>query len=134
VGLIVTDASAIVDLLAADDPRRQAIRDRLADGDAVYAPAHLDIEVISALRALARRSEILASDAPALIKVLQRMPIRREPLTPGSASRVWQLRENMTAYDAGYVALAEQIGASLLTCDKKYTATPGLRCTVELIA
>jgi predicted nucleic acid-binding protein len=132
-GLIVADASAIVDLLAADDSRRQAIRDRLSSGDAVFVPAHLDIEVISALRALARRSEILAADAPALIKVLQRMPIRREPLTPLVADRVWRLRENMTAYDAGYAALAEQIGASLLTCDKKYTTTPGLRCTIELI-
>jgi len=133
-GLIVIDASAIVDLLAADDPRRQTIGDRLSSGDAVFAPAHLDIEVISALRALARRSEVLAADAPALIKVLQRMPIRREPLTHPVADRVWRLRENMTAYDAGYAALAEQIGASLLTCDKKYTTTPGLRCVIELIA
>lgn len=133
-GLIVADASVIVDLLAADDiHRRKAARERLTGGDAVFAPAYLDIEVIAALRGLARRSEVLAADAPVLIAQLLRMPIRREPLAGSTAGRIWQLRANMTAYDAGYVALAEQLTASLLTCDRKYTATPGLRCPVVLL-
>jgi len=134
-GLIVTDASAIVDLLAADDSsRRRAIRERLIGGDAAFAPAYLDIEVISALRGLARRNDVLGADASALIMALLRMPIRREPLTRVTADRVWQLRENMTPYDAGYAALAEQLDAPLLTCDRKYTTVPGLRCTVELLS
>jgi len=134
-GLIVVDASVIVDLLAADDPpRRTAARERLTSGDAVFAPAYLDIEVVSAMRGLARRSDVLAADAPALIALSLRMPIRREPLARATADRIWQLRENMTAYDAGYVALAEQLSASLLTCDRKYTAVPGLRCAVELLS
>lgn len=133
-GLIVVDASVIVDLLAADDVhRRRAARERLAGGDAVFAPAYLDIEVVAALRGLARRSDVLAADAPALIAQFPRMPIRREPLVRSSADRIWQLRANMTAYDAGYVALAEHLTASLLTCDRKYTAAPGLRCAVELL-
>jgi len=133
--LIVVDASVIVDLLAADDPpRRTAARERLTSGDAVFAPAYLDIEVVSAMRGLARRSDVLAADAPALIALSLRMPIRREPLARATADRIWQLRENMTAYDAGYVALAEQLSASFLTCDRKYTTVPGLRCAVELIA
>ena len=134
-GLIVVDASVIVDLLAADDPpRRTAARERLTSGDAVFAPAYLDIEVVSAMRGLARRSDVLAADAPALIALSLRMPIRREPLARATADRIWQLRENMTAYDAGYVALAEQLSASLLTCDRKYTTVPGLRCAVELLS
>jgi len=134
-GLIVVDASVIVDLLAADDPpRRTAARERLTSGDAVFAPAYLDIEVVSAMRGLARRSDVLAADAPAFIALSLRMPIRREPLARATADRIWQLRENMTAYDAGYVALAEQLSASLLTCDRKYTAVPGLRCAVELLS
>jgi predicted nucleic acid-binding protein len=56
-----------------------------------------------------------------------------EPLLEITTDRIWQLRENMTAYDAGYVALAEQLTASLLTCDRKYATVPGLRCAVELI-
>ncbi len=134
-GLIVVDASVIVDLLAADDVhRRKAARERLTGGDAVFAPAYLDIEVVSAMRGLARRSDVLAADAPALIARSLRMPIRREPLTRAITDRIWQLRANMTAYDAGYVALAEQLTASVLTCDRKYTAVPGLRCAVELLS
>jgi len=133
-GLIVVDASVLVDLLAADDVhRRTTARERLTGGDAVFAPAYLDIEIVSAIRGLARRSDVLAADAPALIALSLRMPIRREPLAHATVDRIWQLRENMTAYDAGYVALAEQLGASLLTWDRKYTAVPGLRCAVELL-
>ncbi|WP_322770657.1 type II toxin-antitoxin system VapC family toxin [Frankia sp. Cr1] len=133
-GLIVVDAPLIVDLLAGDDsPRRKAARDRLAGGDAPYAPAHLDIEVISALRGLARRTSRLAGHAPILVANLLRLPIRRELLSGPTAVRVWELRENMTAYDAGYVALAEQLDAVLLTCDAKYAATTGPRCAIELI-
>ena len=133
--LIVVDASVIVDLLAADDiHRRTAARERLTTGDAVFAPAYLDIEIVSAMRGLARRSDVLAADAAALIALSLRMPIRRELLTRATADRIWQLRENMTAYDAGYVALAEQLGASLLTCDRKFATVPGLRCAVELLS
>jgi len=135
VGLIVVDASVIVDLLAADDSRRRtAARERLTSPDAVFAPAYIDIEVIAALRGLARRSDVLATDAPALIQRWLRMPVRRTPLTQATADRIWQLRANMTAYDAGYVALAEQLAASLLTCDRKYLGVPGLRCAVELVS
>jgi predicted nucleic acid-binding protein len=134
VGLIVVDASVIVDLLAGDDsPRRKAARDRMAGGDASYAPAHLDVEVISALRGLARRTSRLAEHTPILIANLIRLPIRRELLGGPTAQRVWELRENMTAYDAGYVALAEQLDAVLLTCDAKYAAATGPRCAIELI-
>ena len=134
-GLIVVDASVLVDLLAADDVhRRTAARERLTSGDAVFAPAYLDIEIVSAMRGLARHSDVLAADAPALIALALRMPIQREPLARATADRIWQLRENMTAYDAGYVALAEQLSASLLTCDRKYTTVPGLRCAIELLS
>ena len=133
-GLIVVDASVIVDLLAADDVhRRTAARERLTGGNAVFAPAYLDMEIISAIRGLARRNDVLAADAPPLIALALRMPIRRELLTRATADRIWQLRENMTAYDAGYVALAEQLTASLLTCDRKFAGVPGLRCAVELL-
>ena len=134
-GLIVVDASVIVDLLAADDIHRRTVaRERLTSGDAIFAPAYLDIEIVAAMRGLARRSDVLAADAPALIALSLRMPIRREPLAQATAERIWELRDNMTAYDAGYVALAEQLTASLLTCDRKFTAVPGLRCAVELLS
>ncbi len=132
--LIVVDASVVVDLLAGEDtPRRRAAREWVVGGAAAFAPAHLDVEVISALRGLARRSSVLADDTPILIEQLLRLPIRREPLTAPAALRVWQLRANMTVYDAGYVALAEHLGAVLLTCDAKFAGTSGVRCTVTLV-
>jgi predicted nucleic acid-binding protein len=134
VGLIVVDASVIVDLLVGDDtPRRKTARDRLTSGSPVYAPAHLDIEVISAVRGLARHNAVLAEAALELIGQLPRMPIRREPVTELATHRIWQLRHNMTAYDAAYAALAEHLGAALVTYDAKYTAAPSLGCAVELI-
>ncbi len=132
-GLIVVDASVLVDLLAADDVhRRTAGRERLTSGDAVFAPSYLDIEIFSAMRGLARRSDVLAEDAPALIALALRVPIRREPLARATADRIWQLRENMTAYDAGYVALAEQLSASLLTCDRKLCPGPEFCALMEV--
>lgn len=133
-GLIVIDASAAVELMAPDDEaRRAAVAARLASGDAAYAPGHFDTEVLSAIRGIVRRSTHLAAGVPELIGDFHQLPIRRERLSEEALQRVWQLRENMTAYDAGYVALAEQLGASLVTCDAKFIAPPGIACTIELI-
>lgn len=133
-GLIVVDASLAVELLAADDePRRSAVADRLSSGSAMYAPSHFDVEVISALRGIAWRNDVVRQNAARLLMKLHKMPIRRERLSEALMQRVWQLRENMTPYDAGYVALAEELGASLVTCDAKFIAPPGIGCTIELI-
>jgi predicted nucleic acid-binding protein len=134
VGLIVVDASAAVELLAADDePRRFAVASRLTSGDAMYAPSHFDIEVMSALRGIARQNTVVRQNGVRLLTQLHKMPIRRERLSLEALQRMWRLRENMTTYDAGYIALAEELGASLVTCDAKFVAPPGIACTVELI-
>jgi predicted nucleic acid-binding protein len=134
-GLIVVDASVMVDLLAVDDVHRhKATRERLTSSEAVFAPAYLDIEVVAALHGLARRNDVLAASEPALIERWLQMPIRRMPLAHAAADRIWQLRANMTAYDAVYVALADQLTASLITCDRKYLGVPGLCCAVELLS
>ncbi len=82
---------------------------------------------------IARCSDVLPAEAQARIAQLLRMPSRPEPLVSVTADRIWQLRANMTAYDAGCVTLPEHRTASLLTCDRKYAAVPGLCCTVELL-
>lgn len=134
-GLIVVDASAVVEMLAADDePRREAVGMRLlSQRTALFAPNHLDVEVVSALRGMARRNEQIRQDGPELLARLYRMPVRRERLSASSMRRVWQLRGNMTTYDAGYVALAEELGASVVTCDAKFLSPPGISCAIELI-
>lgn len=133
-GLIVVDASLAVELLTADDePRRFAAAARLVSGDAAHAPSHFDAEVISALRGIAWRNTVVRQNAPRLLSKLHDMPVRREHLNEAAMQRMWQLRENMTPYDAGYVAPAEQLSASLVTCDAKFGAPPGINCAIELI-
>lgn len=133
-GLIVVDASAVVELMAPDDSsRRAAVAARLSTGDAAYAPSHFDIEVMAAIRGIVRRKSEFAAAVPELLRDVYHLPIRRERLSEAAMARVWQLRENMTPYDAGYVALAEELGASLVTCDAKFIAPPGVGCAIELI-
>ncbi|MGC0141834.1 MULTISPECIES: type II toxin-antitoxin system VapC family toxin [unclassified Pseudactinotalea] len=130
--LAVVDASALVAFYAADDPRREAVAARLAAGDALFAPAHLDAEIVSALRGLSRPNTTLRASVPAALRHLAGFPIRRMPLAP-LLQRIWELRENLTAYDAAYVALAERLDGNLITCDRKFAGASGPRCSFQLI-
>jgi predicted nucleic acid-binding protein len=132
VSLAVVDASVLAVFYLSDDPRREDVVERLAAGDALYAPAHLDAEVVSALRGLARVNAALERVAPSALRHLAGLPIRRTPLAP-LLDRMWELRANVTAYDAAYVALAEQLTAPVITCDAKLAAASGTRCTFDLI-
>lgn len=93
---------------------------------------HLDAEVVSALRRLSRANAAVQAAVPAALKHLARFPIRRMPLAP-LMERMWELRENLTAYDAAYVTLAARLDGSLMTCDRKMAGAQGPRCTFELI-
>lgn len=126
------DASVLTAFYSADDPRRDAVAARLGIGDALFAPAHLDAEVVSALRGMSRHSAVLGAAVPAALRHLASFPIRRMPLAP-LLPRIWQLRENATVYDAAYVALAENLDAPLVTSDRKLAAASGPRCTFDII-
>lgn len=132
--LAVIDASVVTAFYAADaeDPRRETITARLTAGDHLLAPAHLDAEVASALRGLAQRSAVIRDAGHAALRHLANFPIRRMPLAP-LLQRMWELRENVTAYDAAYVALAEQLEAPLITADGRLAVAHGPRCTFDLI-
>lgn len=132
VSLAVVDASVLVAFYAADDPRRGAVVSRLSVGDAFFAPAHLDAEVVSALRGLSRSSPVLRAAAPAALRHLTGLPVRRMPLAP-LLQRVWELRDNLTAYGAAYVSLAERLGAPLVTCDGRLARASGPACSIQLI-
>jgi predicted nucleic acid-binding protein len=132
VTLAVVDASVLVVFYLSDDPRRTDVVERLTRGEALYAPAHLDAEVVSALRGLARVNPAVERAAPGAIRHLAGLPIRRLPLAP-LLDRMWELRANVTAYDAAYVALAERLAAAVITCDAKLAAASGTRCTFDLI-
>lgn len=130
--LTVIDASVLAAFYAADDPRRVTVAQRLAAGHALFAPAHLDAEVVSALRGMARRNLVLQRSVPDALRHLAGFPIRRMPLAP-MLERMWELRDTITPYDAAYVALAERLGGPLITCDGKLAAASGAACSFDLI-
>lgn len=131
--LAVIDASVLTAFYAADDPRRDAVAARLTAGDALFAPSHMEAEVVSALRGLARRSPVLLATVPGALRHLTGFPIRRMPLAP-LLQRMWELRDNVTPHDAAYVALAERLDSPLITCDGKLATASGTRCAFDLIA
>jgi predicted nucleic acid-binding protein len=130
VSLAVVDASVLAAFYAADDRRRSPVVDRLKVGDALLAPAHLDAEVVSALRGMSRTNRRLEQLVPRALTHLAGFPIRRMPLAP-LLERIWELRHKITAYDAAYVALAEKLDAVLITCDANLVAAGGLRCQFD---
>lgn len=130
--LAVVDASILTAFYIADDPRRPQTLGFLSAGHALFAPAHLDAEIVSALRRMARGNSQLAAAVQGALRHLAIAPIRRMPLAP-LLERIWDLRDNITPYDAAYVALAEQLDAPLVTCDAKLVASPGAKCAFELV-
>ena len=131
--LAVVDASVLVAFYAAGDPRRDTVTARLAVGDALFAPAHLDAEIVAALRGLSRPNAALRAAVPGALRHLARFPVRRMHVAP-LLQRIWELRESLTAYDAAYVALAERLDGPLITCDGRSVAAAGPRCAFELIS
>jgi predicted nucleic acid-binding protein len=129
--VIVVDASVLPPALVYQDEIGAQARARLA-GERLTAPALVDIEVISSLRGLARGGRLTANRAQRALRDLATLALTRAQ-HPRLAQRIWELRDNLSAYDAAYVALAERLDARLLTADAAFAAIPGIRCEVELL-
>jgi len=129
--LIVLDASAAIDWLI-QSPAGHLIEQRIrARNETIHAPHLLDIEVLQVLGRLARRGVISDQRADIAVQDLLNLRIVRYPLFI-LLQRVWQLRQNLTAYDAAYVALAERLQAPLLTRDAGIAGASGHSARVEL--
>ena len=129
--MIVVDASVVTEAVAGSGERGTEAMRRIA-GETSLAPHLLDLEVASALRGLVRRGALAAAAAHAALGHLAVLPVARcdhRPLLP----RCWELRDHLTVYDSAYVALAEAVGATLLTSDERLVHAPGIRCEVELL-
>jgi predicted nucleic acid-binding protein len=121
----------LVTALIDGGPAGKACADRLA-GEDLAAPELVLIEAVGAVRGLLRGGKVDPADADRAIRLLPALPLQRFPhhtLLP----RVWELRENVTAYDAAYLALAETLDAPLVTGDARLRRVPGARCAVEII-
>jgi predicted nucleic acid-binding protein len=129
--MIVVDASVLAPALGDDGPAGDAARGRLR-GEQLAAPALIDLEVTSVFRS--QNADGLLEDrrASQALDDLSRIPVRRAP-HQDLVARCWELRRNLTPYDAAYVALAEALDVPLLTADAKLSRAPGIRCRVEVI-
>ncbi|GAA1805915.1 type II toxin-antitoxin system VapC family toxin [Agromyces neolithicus] len=128
--MIVVDASVIVDVLV-NGARARATRARLSD-DELFAPDILDVEVASALRGLWLTGRLDDMRLDRAIDDLARLRVERHPSTL-LIRRSLHHRANLTTYDATYVALAETLGCSFVTRDRRIATAPRLRCSVEVL-
>lgn len=130
--MIIVDASAVVEFLLGS-PTGDAVGKRIADpAHEVAAPCVLDVEVAQAIRRCFLAGIISEARAAKSIEHLAELNALRWPHQP-LLPRIWALRHNLTAYDAAYIALAESLGATLLTCDRAMAHSDGINCDVELI-
>ena len=125
--MIVVDASAAVLGLLNDGDARAYLADE------PFACPHLaDSEIVHALRGQVRRGDVDAADAEQAIAVWARLGMWRVPVV-GMLDRIWELRENLSACDATYVAVAEALDAPLLTADAGLARAPGVTCPVTVV-
>jgi predicted nucleic acid-binding protein len=130
--VIVVDASVVATALADDDVDGRRARERLR-GETLTAPELLDLEVVSVIRRLRATRRLTPVRAEQALTDLRDLQLERAPHRP-LLGRCWELRHNLSPYDAAYVALAEAFGAVLLTADARLAAAPGPICDIELLA
>ena len=131
--MIVVDASVLVWALIDDGDAGKHTYLRLDAEDTVCAPEIVDLEVANAWRRDLRAGLIDEERTQQALNDLAVLRLVRMPHQP-LMGRIWELRHNLTPYDAAYVALAEALDATLLTADGKLARAPTLRCEVELIS
>jgi len=129
--VIVVDASILAPALADDGGDGDRARGRL-QGEQLAAPELIDLEVLSILRRGARAKRLDERRSGQALDDLAALPMQRVSHLP-LLDRVWQLRDNLTAYDASYVALAEALDAVLLTADRRLAKAVGVLCEVEVL-
>lgn len=125
--MIVLDASAGVLALLNDGEARRSLA-----SETVAIPHLADSEVTQALRAHVLRGQIGADDARAALDRWMRLGLRRYGAV-GLIARLWELRDNLTAYDATYVALAETLACELVTADARLAQAPGPTCAITVV-
>ena len=130
--MIVLDASAVVELLL-DTATGRRVAILMEDASmGLHAPHLLDVEVVSALRRFVSDGSLDDDEAQEAIGDLMALDLQRHS-HEALLERTWALRANITAYDGVYVALAEALDATLLTCDGRLARAPGTKMRVELI-
>src|SRR6266571_3923858 len=125
--MIVLDASAALSALLNVGPARDALAT-----EQIHVPHLIDVEVTGGLRRMVRARQMSQAEGWALLDTWRRLGITRYSVF-SILHRVWQLRENLSAYDACYVTLAELLGCALMTADGRIGRVRGTRCPVTVV-
>ena len=125
--MIVIDASAAISGLLNEGAAR-----RILAGEQLHTPHLVDSEVASGLRRAVAGGRIKADGGWRALDTWRRLGLTRYAAHP-LLERIWELRDNLTACDAGYVALAEALDCALVTADARLSHAPGIRCPVTVV-
>ena len=125
--MIVVDASAALSALLNHGPARQSLAQ-----ERIHAPHLIDSEIASGLRRAVRAGRITPEAGGLALDTWRRLGVSRHAVYP-LLRRMWQLRDNISAYDAGYVALAEWLDCVLVTADARLSRAPGVRCPITVM-
>ncbi len=130
--MIVLDASAVVAVLVGQGPGAERIRQKVeGPGQSLHVPHVMDLEVLHALRRQTLLGTISSRRSAESIEDLKNLAFVRYPHAT-LVDRIWSLKDNLTAYDAAYVALAEALDAPLVTMDARLSQAPGIRAAVDV--
>jgi len=130
--VIVVDASALLEFLLQTSIGVRVEERIFRDADELHAPHLVDVEVVQGLRRLVRMGEVSSGRADEAIVDLADLDLHRHPHVD-LLGRAWKLRDNVSAYDAMYVALAEALEATVVTCDRPLAKAPGRGPRIEVI-
>lgn len=125
--MIVVDASAALSALLNAGPARSTL-----GSEQLHAPHLVDSEVANGLRRGVAAGWLDADAGWLALDAWRRLGITRYPVF-SLVDRVWKLRDNLSAYDASYVALAELLRCNLLTADGRLSRAPGIRCPITVV-
>ena len=130
--MIVLDASALLELLLVTDRGGEVAERIAAPEQTLHAPHLIDLEVAQVLRRYVARRQLDETRASEALEDLKDLDLNRYPHDV-LLGRIWELRHNASAYDAAYLALAEVLGAPLLTSDARLRELPDTRVRIEVL-
>lgn len=125
--MIVLDASAALAALLNAGSAREVLKH-----EQIHAPHLIDAEIVNALRRMASHQKLTSDVAFARLAAWRRLELTRSPMT-SLLDRMWELRVNLSAYDAAYIALAESLNCVLWTADARLSRSPGARCSITVV-
>lgn len=125
--MIVVDASAALAALLNEGQARHLI-----GAERLHSPHLIDSEIASGLRRLVQRNQLSAADGWNVLRTWRRLAVTRYP-AHGLFERIWEIRENFSAYDATYVALAETLNCALVTADARLGRASQAQCAITVV-